>query len=788
VFEVIGPINDFIGAARRVGLEWLGEEIGTEVEDDESASDSSDEELSASDTPLYVTMPTLEGLQKVLSLWKRFISGEAKPKADSDWWGLFGYLRDIRAWSARDRVEPGVAPFIARMREKNPGQPIRLELDLWFRADAELRATAESYITELMKLVGGSVLDFLTVEPIHYQAALIELPVDQAILLGDLGGPLAAADRVMRVRPQSHYTAEPAEASEDAAAGAQPIPPPSGLPIAALLDGYPISEHPNLAGRVLVRESEVISSDVPAARRFHGTAMASLILRGDLGDKTELALNRPIVAVPILTAPPGMPDECTPLDKLPIGVLLRAVEVLVNSASDGVDGHRVVLVNHSICDRESPFSRRATPWAKLLDYLAHLHRLLFVVSAGNCHEPFPLDTYSDCSEFEEADPVQRQIVLLRSVERSKGGRVILSPAESINAVTVGAIHEDASDGCPDGYIDPYAPVGVANLGSALGFGFNRGVKPDLVEKGGRQLVRTLTEKGVVSAYGFQHPDVGQLTAMPDPTGVEANKLGRSTGTSNAAALTSRSGIRIGEALQQLYAEDGEDWATSVTRAVAMKALLAHGCSWGETGKILEAVHGPDWRKRRAAAARFLGYGRPDLSRLLSADGSRITLLADDTIRHDGRHEYKIPIPRAMLSNRELRRITLTLAWSTPIDPVSQRYRGARVEMVDRDGKRNFWEGVKSISQPDVYAGRRGTLQHMILEGTKKVATVAEGGMFIGVQGYAELKPFAGIDIPYALAVTLEMGVPVRQEVYEDVRARIRPKLRVQQPIATRVRT
>jgi hypothetical protein len=373
------------------------------------------------------------------------------------------------------------------------------------------------------------------------------------------------------------------------------------------------------------------------------------------------------------------------------------------------------------------------------------------------------------------------------VEHSKGGRVILSPAESINAITVGAIHEDASEGCPDGYIDPFAPVGVANLGSALGFGFNRGVKPDLVEQGGRQLVRTLTEKGVVSAYGVQHPDVGQLTAMPDPTGLQEDKLGRSTGTSNAAALTTRTGIRLGETLEGLYAHDGEDWAATPTRAVALKALMAHGCRWGETGAILEAVYGPGWRKERAAAARFLGYGRPDLTRLLSADGSRITLLADDEIRHDGRHEYKIPIPRAMLANHELRRMTLTLAWSTPIDPVSQRYRGFRVEMVDRDGKRAFWKGVKSISQPDVYAGRRGTLQHMIFEGTKKVLTVEEGGMFIGVQGYAELKPFERVDIPYALAVTLEMGVPVRQDVYEDVRARVRPKIRVQQPVATRVR-
>jgi hypothetical protein len=772
-------------AARAVGLEWLGEEIGGEADEEEDKAVAEDEDPN---TPLYVTMPTLAGLQKVLSLWRRYVSGEARPKTDGVWWKIFGYLRDVRPWSARDRVEPSVAPFIVRMRKKNPQQPIRLELDLWFRADAELRASAETYIREMMGLVGGKVLDFLTVEPIHYQAALIELPVEQAIMLGDLGGPLADADRVMRVRPQSLFAAEPAQVDDAARSPSSATQTPTGLPIAALLDGYPVYDHAKLAGRVIVKESEVQSADVPAARRFHGTAMASLIVGGDLGDTDAQPLSRPIVSVPVLTAPPGLSDECTPLDKLPIGVMLRAVESLIADRGVGVDGRRIVVINHSICDREAPFSRRASPWAKLLDHLAHVHTLLFVVSAGNCHEAFPLDTYEDCSEFEAADPVQRQIVLLRGVERSKGARVILSPAESINAITVGAIHEDASQGCPDGHIDPFSPVGVANLGSTLGFGWNRGLKPDLVEQGGRQLVRTLTENGVVSAYAVQHPDVGQLTAMPDPTGVREDKLGRSTGTSNAAALTTRSGVRLGESLERLYAEDGEDWAATATRAVTLKALLAHGCRWGETGAVLEAVYGPDWRKQRAATARFLGYGRPDLTRLLSQDGSRITLLADDLIQHDGRHEYKIPVPRAMLANNELRRITLTLAWSAPIDPVSQRYRGFRAELVDRDGKRNFWDGVKKISQPDVWAGRRGALQHMILEGTKKVAAVAEGGLFVGVQGFAELKPFVKTEVPYALAVTLEMGAPVRQDLYEDVRTRVRPKTRVQQPIATRVRT
>lgn len=790
VFEVIGPVDTFIKAARAAGLEWLGEEIGSDPEDDEAEDDENDEPVpERGDTPLYVTMPSLAGLQKVLSYWKRYAAGEPRPKdAARDWWSLFAYLRDLRTWSAKDRIDPNLDRYVQRVLRDSPDRPVRLELDLWFRADPELRAQARGYVDALMRVVDGQVLDFATIEPIHYQAALIELPAAQARVLSGFEGPLASADRVMRVRPQSMYTASPTEESPNVATK-PPLPQslPAGEPFAALLDGYPVTDHEHLGGRVAVLEVDVSADDAPVARRFHGTAMASLIVRGDLGS-LQSPLDRPIVALPILAAPQGLADECTPPDKLPIGLVYRAILALVEGADGNKPiGRRIVLINHSICDREAPFARRASPWAKLLDYLSHAYDLLFVVSAGNVHAPFDLDTYEDCSDFEDADPVARQIVLLRAVERAKGGRTILSPAESINALTVAAIHSDQSEGCPDGFIDPFDAVGIANLGSTVGFGVNRGLKPDIAEHGGRQLVRTATSDGVVSAWAIEHPDVGQLAAIPDPTGLVSNRLGRITGTSNAAALTTRSGIRLGEALETLYAGEGEDWAASRTRAVALKALLAHSSRWGDAGDLLEAVHGPDWRRWRGAAGRFLGYGRPDLDRVLTAEGSRITLLADDVIRHNVRHEYKVPIPRAMIGNRELRRVTLTLAWSTPIDPVSQTYRGVRLELVDPQGKRKFWKGVKAIAQPDVHAGRRGTLQHMVLEGGQKLPLGPDGAFSVCVQAYAQLQPYAELDVPYALAVTIELAQTVRQDLHVDVRTRVRAKTQIRAPIPTRVR-
>ena len=202
VFEVIGPVANFVQAARNAGLEWLAEEYDSAPAEDDEGSEYVEGEA-IGETLLYVTMPTIAGLQRVLALWNRFIRNEPKPSDASEWWSLFGYLSEVRTWSARDRVDPAVSSYVERMLERYPERPVRLELDLWFREDEELRARAREYVDALMEAVGGQVLDFAVIPPIRYQAALVELPGVQARMLHEFRGPLANADRVMRVRCKS---------------------------------------------------------------------------------------------------------------------------------------------------------------------------------------------------------------------------------------------------------------------------------------------------------------------------------------------------------------------------------------------------------------------------------------------------------------------------------------------------------------------------------------------------------------------------------------------------------
>lgn len=789
VFELKAPVNDFIRAAQRLGLEWLTEDVPDAPAEEEDSEYASEDDNGA---VLYVTMPTIDGLQRLMALWNRYTAGEARPAEAKEWWQLFGYLRDIRTWSAQDRIDPNLAAYIDRTIERQPERPVRVELDLWYRQNAELRLVAREYLEALLTVINGRLLDFVTIDPIQYQAALVEIPAGEARALQAMTGRIANADAVMRVRPQSLYQASFGDEIEsDAMAANIPVTLDDRPAVVALLDGYPVQNHALLVNRVDIEEIDVTGAQVPVNRRFHGTAMASLILHGDLSVGDE-SLTRALKIIPILAAPQGVRSETTPLERLPIGMVFRAVTALaVGLDGSGPLGNRVVLINHSVCDLEAPFARRPSHWARLLDFLSHRYGVLFIVSAGNIREPFQLDTYASDEELNAADHIQRQVVLLRSLERSKGGRSILSPAESVNALTVGALHADGAGEGPDGVIDPFSPIGVTNLSSATGLGINRGIKPDLVEAGGRQILRSEHNDGIVSVWGEEIPQFGQLVATADPFGLTATKIMRSTGTSNAAALVTRTGVKIADLLESLFAEDGQDWSLQPTRAVTLKALLAHGCAWSNVFPLLDRIYPPQdarrWARRRESISRFLGYGSVNIDRIVSAEGSRITLLADDIIRHDQRHEYKIPIPRAMIGNRELRRVVTTLGYSSPVDSQSNRYRALALEIVDQNGRRDFWPGVKSIPQPHPEATRRGTLQHLVLEGTKLISSTATGDFVVCVQARATIKAFEPVQAPYALVVTLELGQPVRQDLNVDVATRIRPKVQVGAPIPIRPR-
>ena len=112
VLEVAGSLVDFRALVERVaGLEFLAdEETEFDADDDFYELDTRTGRVGErrTDRPLggrvYLTMPDVEALRQLLSLWGRWQRGEELGTGFTPWRDLFASLREIRPWGAADRI------------------------------------------------------------------------------------------------------------------------------------------------------------------------------------------------------------------------------------------------------------------------------------------------------------------------------------------------------------------------------------------------------------------------------------------------------------------------------------------------------------------------------------------------------------------------------------------------------------------------------------------------------------------------------------------------------------
>ena len=807
VLEIVGEVVDFAKLAAKVGLDWLAEEIirveldadlqpvfGKPVEEQESEFSDDDEdatlqaflnesmELPTASGRLYLGMPTVETFKKLKKLWNRYQRGDSFPKGFSDWWQLFGRLKDLRGWGPLDRISEDTRQMLNGLIEENPSAHVKVEVDLWSRGKEADRAEAFEAFTLHLNEVSGKLLDSAEIGDVRYHAALISLPASQVKKLTELSGALAFADEIMSIVPQSILFAKPGHDDTASSSARRPIPAKadSRPPILALLDGYPVDEHDLLKNRISIEEVDVVAKHAPLDRRRHGTAMASLILHGDLA-AGEAPLSRTLKVVPVL-APTQGGHESTPTDKLPLAMIYRAVNRLKGGNGRKGVSPEVLIINHSLGADNVQFANSMSPWARMLDYLAYAKKVLFVVSAGNILEEFDVAAFTDIPSFRAARPADRQRHIVLGLDAAKSSRSMRVPAEHINGLTVAAIHADASrEALPPTAVDPYQ-IPLPNLWSGMGLGFNRSVKPDIATAGGRLTAQPQAGRPL-TVHGHMVGQLGQMTACPDLHGASTNKQSRSVGTSNATAITTRAAAQIADALDIAFRGEEIYWRDRPTAAVMVKALVAHGARWGRAGRYLDGHLPPQgsdqWSARRENIARHIGYGEIDSALVMNGSTHRITLLGEGEIRVNKRHPYFVPLPRELSARADVRKIIMTLAWMSPIRPGSQNYRMVGLDIVDDNGSRDFWSGVKRVAsiQPPEYLGRKGTLIHSVYEGDQPEPIVAGAGITFNVQASSRLTGVSKMDIPYALAITIEVASSLDADIYQSVRQRLRAGVR-----------
>jgi hypothetical protein len=792
VFEIAGTIDNFLRAISQIrGLEFMAEYEADFVADDDFAVQDKrkgKEGEDRTDKPvpgrLYLAMPDVRALEELLSLWERWVKGEKFGIGLAPFTHLFEQLHDLRPWGPQDRIPDETIAFWREESERRPDQPVRTEVELWYRDSERRRREASQALQAMVAESGGSIVHEAVISEIAYHGMLIDIPAgDVQNLITHQTVKLAFADDVMFLRPQSLLRGPlELEPGNDDQFQASPAPPASGDPVAALLDGVPVQAHALLADRLMVDDPDNLQNRALVSRRVHGTAMASLILHGDRNEGGE-TLQRPLYVRPVMIADANG-EEHTETDRLLIDTIYRAVLRIKGSEGEEPTAPTVFMINLSMGDTRRPFTRMVSPLARLLDFLAARYNLLFLVSGGNVSGSLDVPDFQSWTAFETATPQDRERAVLKALNAAKHERTILSPAESLNALTIGAQHHDNLATRQGGLsaVDPFQDETLPNVSSALGLGHRRMIKPELYLPGGREYVRLRsTGNGLRISVGSPQRLYGLSAAAPDPQGQgRLNQVALSDGTSSATALATRGGHRIFDALMD---RDGGSLLADMDPQfypVVVKALLVHSAQWNGNDELLKEICGPADKRRHVErsenSCRFIGFGVPDVAKVLECAPNRATLVGFGTIRPETAHSFRIPLPECLERVTDPRSLTVTVAWFSPIKPGHQSYRCVRLEAAPLSAIEEL--GVeRRKTQPADPSVKRGSVFHEHFHGQSAVPFIDSGHLALRVW----CKEDAGIDerepVRYGIAVTIaaETALPVYAEIQE--RLRVRPPVR-----------
>jgi hypothetical protein len=796
VMEIAGSVDDFKQAVEAAGLEWLGE---WDTEDIEPTEDFFEIDKNGNRTAkplkgrLFLSLSNEAGLNELLGLWQQWRENRQLPRGRTKWRDVFAQLMVIRRWGIEETLrETGM---IERWRELlnplDPNQVFAFQIELFYRSNPARRRQNEVALNELLTALGGRTLsDFIDMSEIAFHAVKAEVPARHIRrLLEEVEGPESEIDiqlfkfsGVMYFRPTGQSLA--VNDGDEGEPSVFPEGHPDLPPVAAILDGAPLLLHDALKDRLLLDDPFNLEPLYRPGERKHGTSMASLVVHGDMSGPDDSSLKRKVYCIPVMEpnrntqgGDEHIPDEVFFEDRIHIAVrrMLEGTGLVPALAP------AVKIINLSIGDPDRPFIHTPSPWARLLDWLSWKYRVLFCVSAGNFGAP--VDIGINHAQFAALPYAERVKLGLAAISQTLSSRRLLSPAESINALTVGALHSDESGDYPALNRTDLLPCEtLVSPASCLGHGFRKSIKPEVLFLGGRQLYQTpLMAQGTTYRIDTSKVQPGQKVAWDSAIpGVLSNAV-FTRGTSNATALATRGAIRIHDMLDELREQGNEALPDGLT-AVLIKALMVHGARHPEdaTVHLTAALKNPaNSRRMKEVVSRYIGYGAADIERVLRCTEQRATVLGCGEIREDEVHEYSFPLPISLSQQKLWRRLVVTLAWFTPINPDHRNLREAKLSL--EPGGSNWANTPLKLDRQDADHNQveRGTVQHEVLEAKNKISAFQEGeNLRIRVVCKKDATNKLDEYIPYGLAVTLEVKEDVAIDVYQQVRARLKPRVAV----------
>lgn len=796
VIEIVGRVEDFKQAIEGLGLEWLGEWDLTDIEPDDDFYEVDKTGLRTQKSlsgRLFLSMGNEDSLRELLSLWRIWVEGRPFPRGKTKWRDVFTQLRVIRRWGVEESLqETGMLEQWRELVEHaQPGQRERFQIEFFYHPNETKRRKNEALIQRLLQSLDGQTIgNAIDLQPIGFHAIKAELPstsIEQLLAQvqrpdSDITIDLLKFSGIMFFRPTGQSLSSLAEDEGEPSQFEAGIPE---LPaVAALLDGAPLQQHDHLKDRLLVDDAFDLERHYQPGERKHGTSMASLIVHGDQSGGNAEPLNRLLYCIPVMQPNPNdsnrdehMPDDVFFEDRIHI-----AVRRMLAGVGENVPPQAplVKVINLSIGDPARPFIHTPSPWARLLDWLSYEYRVLFCVSAGNCGDD--IDIGMPHSEFAALTDEQKAQATLKAISKTLPLRRLLSPAESVNALTIGSVHADESG---DAHymarrLDIMPVQDQISPAMRVGHGFRRSIKPEILFAGGRQLHQEPLNFAM-STFRIDKSKIGpgQKVAWDSTLPGSISNTVFTRGTSNATALATRSAVRIHDMLIALREQQREAIPDNLM-AVLMKTLLVHGARQVDSTKEqIEAALKTTSNSRtfKTVTARYLGYGATDIERVLACTNQRATVLGCGEIRENQIHEYDFPLPPALSAQKLWRRLIVTLAWFTPINPGHRNLREAKLEMLP--GTSNWTSTSLKLDRVDGDHNQvlRGTVQHEVLEGSKLISAYHDGDV-IKIRVVCKKDATARLDdvIPYGLAVTLEVKEDI--PIYQEIQDRIRPQVSI----------
>ena len=796
VFVTAVPISQFIRVAEEIGLEVFSEiELDDDYELEEGVIDRKPE---LANPTLYATMPSEDVLNRILRLWRAYQRNEAAVRGDTPWWNLFDMLAELRTWGPQDRFNERSRLELENRLPFDDEAEVRLELEIWPTRNAERRRQWRRETEARVVALGARVVSRSSISEAGfiYEALLIAMASESVrALLATPFAPdgLASLDGLQFILPQTVGQSMPTQSDPVGQVDAQePAPFDEDAPVrAVLLDGTPIAAHQQLNGGVVIEDIHGLVPNSLVADRLHATTMASLILRGDIrADGSPLEDSR-LLSIPILIDVDQ--DTVSPEDRLFVDLVhVALVRAFLGEEPLAPDAF---VVNFSVGIRGAHFTGLISSLARLMDWWADTHGVLFIVSAGNITDHLVVPGVNSI-EFEAMNREDRARCVEAAQRMVRHQRTLLAPSEALNVVSVGAASIDLTEPLarpPANEIDIDRGDGVMPaLSSAIGLGPFRSMKPDFLHIGGAHNVLMSPQGGNLNLRIVTRSRRTGLFVASAGQGV--NAVARSRGTSCATALTTRAHLKSAAALT---GEDGPYEGLELSRrdlALLTRALSVNSSRWPESAfNFYNRERAPNPHKHLQAkqeVVRYYGHGVLNEQLMLESPASGATLVGLGTVRKDRGLIFDLPIPPSLSGERIGRSMFVTIAWFSPVDAVRAKYRLASMQAVvadfdeeaeENDAKDKSWKIDLKSGHLDDNLIKRGTVWSKRLVRNRACVPEIEEGESIPIRVQCSDASGGGLDpnddIRFAIAVTLEIEAEAEFDIHAEIEDAIR--LRVQ---------